>query len=285
MKLKDFNSYSKYYSKDPKTFEKRVAFASPTGSDLNIFDSVTNVFEVDHIPKEVPLIIWDDFSFKSNTVNEGFNSFVFNHAALPSMSNITTDFLGKSFIPNQVTDRSLVKKMKFPITAKNGDEFEDFKTFSKFKKSTVNFESFQEKPTASARFQILVFNDKPLHIQKKINNLSFDVDMARFDYSDQTNEICKEVNAKYKPQFYILNLLERNNNLFLESITRSCKLTPVQSVKMYEAAYSDYYSAKLPSWYRNKLTADHIVPYYQKKYYDALLIKPTGVIDYSKYIK
>jgi hypothetical protein len=285
VKLKDFNSYSRYYSKDEKTFEKRVAFASPNSSILEIFDSINNVFEADYISKDVPLIVWDNFSFVSDRVNEGFNSFVFNHKELPKSSEIIETFLGKSFIPTQVTDRSLVKKMKFPIIAKNVDYHEEFKTFGKFKKSNNKFTSFQEKPIPSARFEILVFNNKPLHIQKKINKLPFDVDLSRFDYLDNVKDICEDINTEYDPQFYILTLIEKNNNLYFESVSRSGNLTPVQSVKMYEAAYSDYYNAPLPVWYKNKLMNEYIVPYYKKKYYDSLLIKPTGVIDYSKYLK
>jgi hypothetical protein len=93
------------------------------------------------------------------------------------------------------------------------------------------------------------------------------------------------INSEYSPQFYIVTLIEKNNNLFFESISRSGQLSPPQSVKMYETAYSEYYSAQLPAWYRTKLVNEHIIPYYKKKYYDSLLIKPTGVIDYSKYIK
>jgi hypothetical protein len=285
VKIKDFNSYSKYYSNDYKTFEKRVAFASPNGNVLEIFDSITNVFETNNISKDVPLIIWDNFSFVSNTINEGFNSFVFNHRALPNISEMTDHFSGKSFIPKSVTDRSLVKKMKFPIIAKHGSHQEEFKTFGKFKKSNTKFESFQEKPIASARFEVLAFNNKPLHIEKKINQFPFDVDISRFNHLAQVKDICEAINSKYEPQFYIISLIEKNNNLFLESITRSSKLSPVQSVKMYEAAYTDYYKSPLPSWYKNKLMNEHVAPYYKKKYYDSLLIKPAGVIDYSKYVK
>jgi hypothetical protein len=285
VKLKDFNSYSKYFSKDSKTFEKRVAFASKSESVPEIFNSITSVFEADAISKDVPLIIWDDFSFVSNTINEGFNSFVFNHTSLPKNSDLINRFSDKSFIPKQVTDRSLVKKMKFPIIATLGDIQEDFKTYGKYKKSDIKFEKFQENPVASSRFEILAFNNKPLYIQKKVNRLPFDVDLSRFDYLDKVKEVCESINSEYSPQFYIVTLIEKNNNLFFESISRSGQLSPPQSVKMYETAYSEYYSAQLPAWYRTKLVNEHIVPYYKKKYYDALLIKPSGVIDYSKYIK
>jgi hypothetical protein len=79
-------------------------------------------------------------------------------------------------------------------------------------------------------------------------------------------------------------LLEANGKLYLDSITRNIQLTPVQSVKLYEAAYQKYYESSLPSWFRKKAFEDHVKPYYIKKYYDSLLFKPTGIIDYKKYL-
>jgi hypothetical protein len=284
VELKNFKSYARHYSKDPKTFEKKVAFASGQQDVLEIFDSITNPLDANLIPTEVPLIVWEDFSFESTDLNEGFNSFVFNHSQLPTYSKIEEALGNTQFFPKKITDRQLVKKMKFPIIANVGDTSEEFKTYGKFKKSNIRFESFTEKPVPTSRFEVLAFGKTPLHIEKKINQLPFDVDTSRFKHLDKVEELCQKLDSEFSPQFYKISLVEKGNSLFFESISRSGKLSPVQSVKMYEAAYADHYRAALPAWYRKSLMENHVIPYYKKRHFDALLIKPTGVIDYSKYL-
>lgn len=285
MELKNFKSYSRNYSKDPKTFEKRVAFASNQVDVIEIFDSINNPLDANTIPREVPLIVWEDFSFASTDLNEGFNSFVWNHSQLPTFSKVEEALGHTQFFPKKITERQLVKKMKFPIIAKVGDHQEEFKTYGKFKKSNLQFESFTEKPVPTSRFEVLAFGKSPLHIEKKINQFPFDVDTSRFKHLAKIEELCQKLDKEFSPQFYKVSLIEKGDSIFLESISREGKLSPVQAVKMYEAAYSDHYRAALPAWYRRSLMENHVIPYYQKKHFDALLIKPTGVIDYSKYLK
>ena len=282
MKLKNFKSYSNYYSKDPKNFEKKIVLASNEGNSI-LFENITTLDEVLNIDRDTPVIIWENFSF-SNNLHESFCSTVYNQSTLPTREDIQKKFKGESFLPNRVSNRELVKKMKFPIIGVIDGQEEEFKTYNKFKKSETFFNYFKEKLVPVSRIEVLVSNDEPLHAHKKINNTPFDINLSRWKYLDQVEEMCKKINLEYGPQYYIINLLESNNKLFLESITRNTKLTPTQSTKLYESAYLNYYASQLPSWFKQKIFEDHIKPYYIKKYYDSLLLKPTGTIDYSKYL-
>lgn len=284
MKLKNFKKYSTFYSKDPKNFERKIAIASKSLAKLPMFEVVDTLDSALQISKDIPVIQWNDFNFSSNKVDESFCSTVYNQSKIPTNSELNSEFKEEDFIPKIISDRSLVKKMKFPIFAKSENGLDEFKTYGKFKKSENQYSSFQEKKTPSSRFEVLVSGESPIHVQKKINKTPFDIDLNRWKHLGEASNICKKINDKWSPEFYIINLLEADGKLYLESINRSSDLTPTQGVKLYESAYEDYYCSKLPSWFKTKMFDDHIKPYYKQKYYDSLLLNPSGVIDYKKYI-
>ena len=95
---------------------------------------------------------------------------------------------------------------------------------------------------------------------------------------------CEKINSEWSPEYYVMKLMEANGKIYLDSISRSTDLTPSQGVKLYESAYEDHYQSKLPSWFKTKLFDDHVKPYYKQRYYDSLLLKPKGTIDFKKYI-
>lgn len=281
MKLKNFKSYSDYYSKDHRNFEKKIALAS-TGGDHPLFENFSTFDDTLSVSKSVPVIIWGDFKFSN--MNESFCSVVYNQGKVPTKSDLSSAFREEEFIPKLVNDRSLVKKMNFPVIGISGEEEEEFKTYGKFKKSERFFDHFKEKVVPNSRFEVLVIEDRPIHIHKKINNTPFDIDMIRWKHLDEAEKICQKVYSKYSPDFYVISLLEAKGKIYLDSVTRKVNLTPVQSVRLYEEAYRKYYESSLPNWFRKKAFDDHIKPYYIKKYYDSLLMKPTGTIDYKKYL-
>jgi len=285
MKLKNFKSYSEYYSKDPKNFENRVALASTKGN-LPFFENYSTFEDVLHLSKSTPLVIWGDFNFSNpNKLNENFNSTVYNQTRLPSRSEWISKFNEEPFIQKKIEDRSLVKKMKFPIIGVEGESEEEFKTFNRFKKSEKHFNYFKEKLNPNSRFEILVSGDTPLHAQKLINKIPFDINLKRWKYLNQSKNICRKINSKYSPEFYIISVLEEKNNLYLDSINRNTQLSPSQGLVLYESAYEKYYSSSIPFWVKEKMFESQVKPYYIKRYYDSLLLKPVGVIDYSKYVK
>jgi hypothetical protein len=284
MKLKSFKSYSDFYSKDPKNFEKRIVLASPVAHKLSIFEAVLNSTDILKISKDIPVIAWNNFSFTQNRVHENFCSVVYNQSNLPTSTELRKEFREEPFIPTIIQDRSMVKKMKFPIIGVKDDTEEEFKTYGKFKKSTIPFNHFKEKLVPVSRFEILVSGDTPIHVQKKINSTPFDIDMNRWKHLGEATNICTKINSSYSPEFYSITLVEANGALYLESVNRDSEFTPSQEVKLYESAYANYYKSTLPGWFRKKMFEDHVKPYYIKKYYDSLLFKPSGVIDYSKYI-
>lgn len=281
MKLKNFKSYSDHYSKDPKNFEKRIVLASTNG-DSPLFENISTFDNNLDISKSVPVIIWGDFKFSN--MNENFCSVVYNQTNIPNKEEISSAFKEEDFTPTLIKDRSIIKKMNFPIVGVSGEAEEEFKTYGQFKKSEKFFDHYKEKLVPISRFEILVVDGKPIHAQKKIINTPFDIDLNRWKHLGEAESICKKIYSKYSPDFYIATVLESNGKLYLDSVTRNINLTPVQSVRLYEAAYHKYYESELPSWFRKKAFVDHVKPYYVKKYYDSLLFKPTGVIDYKKYL-
>jgi hypothetical protein len=284
VKLKNFDSYSRAYSKDPKRFAQRVAIASPTAKGLEMFRVVKTANEAFNLEEDLPIIPWNNFSFSSSTINENFHNVIYNREELPDTRKLRSDFRTTEFIPSSIKDRSLVKKMKFPITGINKNGETDFKTYGKFKKSEDRFDEFQEKIVPLSRFEILAVGGRPLHAQKRVNKIPFDVDLSRFKYLDESLKICKKINEKYRPDFYLISLLESGGKVYLESVSRDCPLTPSQGLRMYEAAYENHYNSKIPNWFKKEMFDSHVKPYYKKRYYDSLLLKPTGIIDLEKYL-
>jgi hypothetical protein len=284
VKLKNFESYARGYSRDPKRFTQRVAIASPNADHLKMFKVVKNVDEAFGMEEDLPIIPWNNFSFSIGSLNENFHNVIYNRNELPKIHNASSEFRDEEFVPKSVKDRALVKKMKFPIIGINGKGSTEFKTYGKFKKSEDRFDEFQEKVIPTSRFEILVSGDSPIHVHKKVNKIPFDVDMSRFKYTNEAAKICKKINEKYSPDFYTISLLEANGKVYLESISRDSKLTPSQGMKLYESAYEKHYDTRLPNWFKRELFDTHVKPYYKKRYYDSLLLKPSGVLQFEKYL-
>jgi hypothetical protein len=284
VRLKNFDSYSRAYSSDPKRFNQRVAIASPTANGLGMFRVIKTANEAFSLDEDLPIIPWNNFSFSSGSINENFHNVIYNREPLPDRAQMRQDFKDTAFFPSTVKDRSLVKKMKFPILGINRAGETDFKTYGKFKKSEDRFDEFQEKITPLSRFEILASGDRPLHAQKRVNKIPFDVDLSRFKYLDEAASICKKINEKYRPDFYLVSLLEANGKIYLESVSRDCSLTPSQGLKMYESAYEKHYNSKIPNWFKKEMFDSHVKPYYKKRYYDSLLLKPSGIISLEKYL-
>lgn len=278
MKLKNFNEYSTIHSKDPKNFEKRVALFGSNESCTDLFNKIE---ESTILTNEMPVIVWNKLS--SSKVSEG-SSFVFKSANFPNEIEFLEEFENETFIPKFTKSRKGVSKLKFPIIGKSKDETEDFKTYGKFKKSEKPFDLFREKIIPVNRFEIICFKSEPIHCQEKINGIGFDTDFNRFKYKENIENIIEKINSKYPNDFYQINLLESNGKLYLEKITNSSKLSPSQSVKLYETAYRDFYSTSLPNWFKKDLFEKYVAPYYKSNAYHAMLIKPKHSIDFKKYI-
>lgn len=280
MKLKTFSEYNKNYSKDPKTFEKRVALASSQNYGANFFKHISEENSHSFSNLDIPVIIWNNF--KAPSINEN-SSNIFNRSSVPTNSEIYSSFEGETFIPKFTSERVNVKKLKFPIVG-IGDSTEEFKTYGKLKRSEKIFTEFREKIVPDTSFDVICFKDAPIHVQEKVKSLGFDVDLATFEHLTQLEKITERIGTNYKLDFYHLNLLEKKGVLYFNTIGTSLNLSPSQSIKMYETAYFDHYSAKLPNWFKKQLFESNVKPYYKKRYYDSALIKPKYSIDFKKYI-
>lgn len=282
MKLKKFTEYSKFYSKDPRNFEKMVTFASPKENCLSIFENIKSPFDFKSARVENPIILWNGFSFDSSQINESLH--FFNKKQLPNAKEIVSRLRDSEFLPKSTKERSKVKGLKFPIVCSTGEEQEEFKTYGKFKKSEKYFTDFREKVIPRTKFDILAFKDSPIHIEEKINGLGFDVNPKEFEFYQESESIIKRINEMCSPDFYQIRLLESDGKIYFDSITTSSDLSPSQSLKMYETAYESAYSTKLPHWFKQNLFESHITPYYRKRAYDSMLIKPKHSIDFKKFL-
>lgn len=280
MPLKKFKEYSMSYSKDPKTFEKRVIFACTEANEIDLFQTVTDPLDKKLSVSEAPIIIWNNFNYLRTGVNES-RSQVFNAKPLPENEEIYESFKEEEFIPKTISDRNGVKKLKFPILAL-GKENEEFKTYGKFKKSEKKFSKFREKIVPTSRFDVIGFKNSPIHLQEKQNSIGFDVDLNTFRYVDQVEKIINHLSENHSLDFFHLSLLELNGKIYFDKIDTSLNLSPTQSIKMYETAYEDHYVSRLPAWFKKEVFEKHIKPYYQKRVLDAALIKPKYAIDFKK---
>lgn len=279
-RLKKFEDYLISFSKDPSTFEKRVAITSQSET-IEAFEWVRSPFDLDH-GFSTPTIVWDNFNFKKNLLNES-KTFFFNSTGFPTTEEVFETLGESGFIPRAVSDRASVKKMKFPIIGLNGEEKEDFKTYGKFKKSEKKFSKFRESVIPRTRFDVISFKKEPIHIQERINGIGFDSDLSRFKYLKEVREITSKLYEKYPIDFYHISVLEKDDRLYLESASTSFNLTPSQSYQMYVKAYESYYELRLPTWFKNQVFESQVKPFYQKRYYDWLLLKPKHSIDFKKH--
>lgn len=282
MKLKKFKEYANFYSKDPANFEKRVVFASTEAGVPGVFHHVMEDSELKFITNDTPVILWNNFNYQKPGVNES-TAFIFNESSIPGVEDVYSKFEGEDFIPRSTDDRAKVKSLKFPIVGV-GKDHEEFRSYGKFRKSEKNFHKFREKITPTTRFDVISFKSRPLHIQERVNSLGFDVSPTMFRHGENIERILEKVSKSYPLDFYRAIIAEANGKLYLEKLDTASKLSPSQSIKMYEAAYEDYYHAKLPNWFKNQLFETYIKPYYKTRYRDAALLKPKHAIDFKKYL-
>ena len=281
MRLKKFLEYTDLHSKDPKTFEKRVVFASPDKYAVTMFEEVDSAESLVNYPDR-PIVLWGGMQLKPTLINENKNH-VFNQRPLPASKQIVLDLEGSEFLPKSTKERANVRSLKFPIVGWQGDEPIDFRTYGKYKKSEQQFDRFSEKVTPVTRFDVIIFREEPIHLQERVNQMGFDVDEKRFYRMDQVKKIAKSIHEKYSPDFYQATLIDDSQRLYLESVSTSAKLSPSQLTKMYEKAYESHYETRLPHWFKQQLFEKHIKPYYVSRYLDAALLKPKSAIDFKKY--
>lgn len=281
MKLKNFENYSKFYSKDPERFEKRIALASKF-EPHPLFEKVSNMDDLSSLDREVPLIMWDNFSFES--MNESSGQYLYNRTFLQDPESIISMMKGEEFMPNSVDSRKLVKSLKFPITGLNKDSSEEYKTYHKFKQSEKTFPVYQEKIIPRGNYEVLTMDGKPIHIVKRVRGIAFDADLHRFKWQGQLDKILSKIKALTESNIFVVHILEKDDRLFLNRVIQEGELTSTQSVKLYERLYESHHATKLPSWFKKHIGEKYLRPHYQKMQYEKLLIKPTGVIDYESLI-
>jgi len=268
MQLKKFNDYIKFSSKDPNNFKKQIVF---TGKDpLGIFEEFNAGKST-----EKPIIYWGE----SVGLHEGET----REYIVPTIAQLSNKLEGSKYLAKQTANRSEVKNLKFPIIASSANTDSEFKTLGKFKKSRENFNVFKEKITPSTRFDIIGYKKRPIHIQERINSLGFDVDLNKFKYLVEVEDLLDSINSNFNLEFYHISLIESAGKVYLENLGNTLSLSPSQTVKMYEAAYWENYQSALPNWFKKSLFEEMIIPYYKKRYYDSLLIKPKNSIDFKKY--
>lgn len=284
MKLPKFKEYERRTSSSIDSFTKKVAIASDTLESCKFFEHVKSSFDISPID-ETPLIVWNNFSFKSQAINESTSRFIYNRNNFPKLDEVYDSFIGESFIPKTITDRKELKKLKFPIIAIKENELDEFKTFGKFKKSEKFYLKFREKITPNSEYTVSVFRSNPIHIEEKIKGIPFDVNVSTFSNLQILEKILTKLYEKYNMDFYSVDILESNNSLYLGEINSVTKISPSLGLSIYENAYIDYYETKLPTWVKNKIFEEEVIPYYRKRYYDSLLLKPKNSIDFKKYLK
>jgi len=277
--LKGFNDYMKQRSTDPAVWEKMVVLASPT-FESDIFISVKNESQLFEYSADLPIVVWGDFNISQSAINENKFS-IFNLPRIDLKAILEQEHeLG----PKYVTDRSQVKKMKFPIIAVDSEGEEEFKTVGKFKKSERAFSKFKSKPVIRTRFNVICHRDEPIHLQEKINGIGFDINLNSFNNHEKITSIVEKLGKMIPLDFYQATIIESDGEYYLESLDNSSELSPSQTLSIYERAYETHYARKIPKAIQTKLFETHVKKYYQKRYYDSLLIKPKNSIDFKKYV-
>lgn len=284
MAFKTFSEYSRTNSKDIKSYLNRVVIASNEKINYSYFDSISNVFEFNSLDNDRPVIMYDTFTFDYSSINES-EVFTYGVHDIPNRDRIYSDLLENEYIPKRVNDIKNIKKIKFPIIAKN-ETFENrYKTIGKLKKSENIYNNFIEDIVPKTRFKAIILKDSPICLQETINKYDIDCDLRKFKYFNSIKQIAESLHSKYNLDFYSVKLIESNNGkIYLDKIKGVPQLNPYQAVKVYEATYNDFYRSRFPNWVKQKIMSESVVPYFKKKQYDNMLIKSNYAIDYSKYL-
>lgn len=267
-KLKRFGEYMVSFSKDPESFARKVAILENEQCS-DVFESILEVTQTSS-----PIIVWKEGA----KLNESKT-----HKRLPSRDDLLLGFNGEDFAPRSTNDRNKVKELNFPIVGISEGSRDSLKTIGKFKKSESKYAHFLEEVRPSSKFEAIVFKDEPIHIQENVNWVGFDVDQDRFKHVDSVGAIAKSVFEKYQPGFYKMGLLESNGKIYLDSVDNSSSLSPSQRASMYVKAYESFYDRKLPGWFKKKIFEDQVAPYYAKRYYDEMLLRPKYAKSLDKY--
>ena len=281
MRLKNFENYSKFYSKDPSRFEKRVAIASKFDPHP-LFERVSDLDQLSSLDREVPLIMWDNFNF--GQTNESSGQYLYNRSFLQDPTSIVSMMKGEDFIPKSVESRQLVKGLKFPVIGLGKKDSQEYRTYYKFKQSEKTFPIYQEKIMPRGKYEVLTMDGKPVHIIKRVNGVDFDADMSRFKWQDQLSNVLSKIQNMTESNIFVVHLMEKGDSLFLDKVVQEGELTIPQSVRLYERLYESHHSTKLPTWFKKHVGEKYLKPHYQKMQYNKLLIKPTGVINYENLI-
>jgi len=285
MAFKTFSEYSRTNSKDIKSYLNRVVIASNEKLNYSYFDNISNVFEFNSLDNDRPVIMYDSFTFDYSSINES-EVFTYGIHDIPNRDQIYRDLLENEYIPQRVNDIKNIKKIKFPIIAKNETSENRYKTVGKLKKSENIYNNFIEDIVPKTRFKAIILKDSPICLQETINKYDIDCDLRRFKYFNNIKKIAESLHSKYNLDFYSIKLIESNNGkIYLDKIKGVPQLNPYQAAKVYEATYNDFYRARFPNWVKQKIMSESVVPYFKKKQYDNMLIKSNHAIDYSKYVK
>lgn len=285
MKFKNFEQYSRQYSSDINSFINRVAIATNETIEFKYFDYIKSKYDLQENYKNIPIIISDDFTSESAALYES-NEFTYNLNETPSLDRVLEDFKDASFTTNQTYDIKDIKKLKFPIIAYHKNGTSQFKTIGRLKSSEGIYEKFREEIVPITKFKVLAFNGEPISIIETINNFPLDVDLKRFTLLNEVRKITRAIYEKYDLDFYNVEILESNKKrgLFINNIDKKLNLNPHQAFVVYEAAYNDYYSARIPNWVKKKMINENVSKYYKQRAYDSMLIKSNHTMDYSKYL-
>lgn len=282
MNFKNFDQYVSQYSNDFSSFSNKVSLATSESLDFPYFNYLNSSYDLNESDLGTPIIISEGFAFTSENLNE---SFTYNLNASPMFETVVSDLSNMDFIPKECRNIRDIKKLKFPVTAYHKNGHDDFKTVGKLRSSEGIYNRFREKIVPKTKFKVLSFKGDPISIVETINKFPLDVNIKRFKYLNKVNEISKVLYEKYKLDFYNIELLESmKGGLYLNGVNRKLDINPHQAYKVYEAAYEDFYSAKLPNWVKKKMISESVSKYYQTKLYDSMLIKTEHTLDYSKLV-
>jgi len=283
VKYKNFEQYTRQYSKDIESFINRVAIATNENIKFPYFDYIKNKFDLQENFKNIPIIVSSDFTNKSLPIYES-SEFTYNLNEMPDIDQVFEDFKNETFTTNSVSDIKDIKKLKFPITAYHASGSTDFKTKGKLKASEGIYNKFREKIIPKTKFKVLSFKGEPISVVETINNFPLDVDMKRFTLLREVKKISKTIYEKYNLDFYNIELLESSKGkLYINSVNRKLDLNPHEAFVVYEAAYNDYYSSRMPNWVKDKMITESVASYYNQKYLDSQLVKSKHTFDYEKY--
>ena len=252
MNIRSFDEFESYSNGNEDNILGRIQIlTNESVLENSPFIKVTSMDEA----QDLPILVCGDFEWSAINESGKTGLKVYNSYNIKTKGDLLKKFVGESFIPKMVKDRSKAKKLSFPIVASGKKGSTTYNTPYMFNKSENNYVSYQEKIIPKTKYDVLMFKNKPICVYEKINDTFKDRGL-KSKIVESAIKIAKKILESHGMDAYKLKIYESNKGgHYLGGIHKCSDLNERQSNLLYIALYEDHYGYAVPTWFKNKINS------------------------------